>query len=67
MKAMKAREIHARLLNEGWVWQAKRGDGSHRVFVHPTLTGLIVLTWHKNGNAEVSPGVMRNIAKIAGW
>jgi hypothetical protein len=46
---------------------SERGVGVASVFVHPTLTGLIVLTWHKNGNAEVSPGVMRNIAKIAGW
>ncbi len=67
MKTLMARDIQTKLQGEGWVWIPKRGSGSHRVFVHPTLPGVIVLTWHKNGSANVSPGVMRSIAKTAGW
>ena len=67
MKPMKSRDIQSRLEREGWIWISKRGTGSHRVFVHPTKAGTIVVTWHKNGSAPVSPGVMRDVVKIAGW
>ncbi|MDZ4842485.1 MAG: type II toxin-antitoxin system HicA family toxin [Hyphomicrobium aestuarii] len=50
----------ARLEREGWV---NTGGGAHDFFRHPTLPGRIVVPRHR----EVSPGVARSIAKLAGW
>ena len=54
------RKIIARLEQEGWVHQ---GGGSHDIFRHPEKLGRIVVPRHR----ELSPGVARSIAKVAGW
>ena len=50
----------ARLVHDGWI---NRGGGEHDVYVHPTQHGRIVVPRHK----DLSPGVSRTIAKVAGW
>ena len=52
--------IVRRLESEGWVNQ---GGGSHDVFRHPTKPVSVVVPRHRT----LSPGVARNIAKVAGW
>lgn len=54
------RKIVARLEREGW---QNVGGGRHDMFKHPHKPGRIVVPRHR----EVSPGVARSIAKIAGW
>lgn len=54
------RKIVARLVREGWT---SAGGGKHDIFKHPTTPGRIVVPRHR----EQSPGVAREIARIAGW
>jgi predicted RNA binding protein YcfA (HicA-like mRNA interferase family) len=54
------RKIIARLERDGWI---NKGGGSHDIFKHPEKPGRIVVPRHR----ELSPGVARSIAKIAGW
>lgn len=55
-----SRKIIRRLEKEGW---ATKGGGEHAVFKHPSRRGRIQVPRHN----EVSIGVARSIAKIAGW
>jgi predicted RNA binding protein YcfA (HicA-like mRNA interferase family) len=54
------RKVVARLKREGWI---NTGGGGHDIFKHPRKGGRIVVPRHR----ELSPGVARSIAKIAGW
>jgi predicted RNA binding protein YcfA (HicA-like mRNA interferase family) len=55
------RKIAARLLRDGWT---KLPGGKHDKYEHPAKLGvLIVVPRHR----EISPGVARDIAKLAGW
>lgn len=54
------REITVRLKAEGWVGEH---GGEHDIYRHPTKPGRIVVPRHR----EQSPGVARQIARIAGW
>jgi predicted RNA binding protein YcfA (HicA-like mRNA interferase family) len=55
------RKITARLSRDGWT---KLPGGKHDKYEHPAKPGvLIVVPRHK----EQSPGVARDIAKLAGW
>lgn len=53
-------KIKTRLLADGW---SNEGGGGHDIYRHPTKEGRIVLPRHRT----TSPGVARQIAKIAGW
>ncbi len=56
-----SRKIVRRLEREGWV---TKGGGEHAVFKHPEKPGQrIQVPRHK----EVSIGVARSIARVAGW
>ena len=44
-------------------WKLDRHGGSHDIYRHPVIPGIITLPRHK----IVSPGVARSIAKKAGW
>lgn len=52
--------VARRLEREGW--QCRNG-GRHDIYKHPVRPGRIVLPRHR----VLSPGVAREIAKIAGW
>lgn len=55
------RKIIRRLEHEGWV---SKGGGEHAVYKHPEKPGQrIQVPRHK----EISLGVGRKIAKVAGW
>ena len=54
------KKIAARLEREGWV---NSGGGGHDIYRHPVKSGRIVVPRHR----ELSPGVARSIAKLAGW
>jgi predicted RNA binding protein YcfA (HicA-like mRNA interferase family) len=55
------RKVVARLEREGW---SKLPGGRHDKYVHHARPGvLIVVPRHR----ELSPGVARSIAKLAGW
>ncbi len=54
------RKVIARLEREGW---RSLGGGSHDIFKHTEKPGRVVVPRHK----DLSPGVARSIAKIAGW
>ena len=54
-------KVVQRLERDGW---QNRGGGSHDKFTHPNKPGaIIVVPRHR----ELSPGVARQIAKVAGW
>jgi predicted RNA binding protein YcfA (HicA-like mRNA interferase family) len=55
------RKIVRRLKREGWI---NIGGGEHDNFEHPQRPAVLIqVPRHK----EVSPGVARSIAKLAGW
>lgn len=54
------RKIVARLERDGWV---NYGGGEHDKFKHHEKPGRILVPRH----GELSPGVARDIAKLAGW
>ena len=53
-------KVVARLRREGW---ESRPGGRHDVFKHPFHKGRIIVPRHRT----LSPGVAREIAKVAGW
>lgn len=55
------RKITQRLEREGWF---RKEGGEHAIYKHPAVPGVrIVVPRHR----ELSPGVARAIAKLAGW
>jgi predicted RNA binding protein YcfA (HicA-like mRNA interferase family) len=54
------RKIISRLKAEGW---RDIGGGKHDKFEHPNRPETMIVPRHK----ELSPGVARSIAKLAGW
>jgi predicted RNA binding protein YcfA (HicA-like mRNA interferase family) len=54
-------KIVRRLEREGWI---NRGGGNHDVFTHPARPGVIIVVPR---HRTLSPGVARQIAKLAGW
>lgn len=54
------RKIVARLKADGWV---EVGGSKHEKFEHPNQPDAMIVPRHK----ELSPGVARSIAKLAGW
>ncbi|MGI9425320.1 MAG: type II toxin-antitoxin system HicA family toxin [Hyphomicrobiaceae bacterium] len=54
------RKIVRRLRQEGW---EDAGGTKHDIFRHPDRPGRVVVPRHR----ELSTGVARNIAEIAGW
>jgi predicted RNA binding protein YcfA (HicA-like mRNA interferase family) len=57
----KPRLIIRRLIREGWL---PIGGGSHDKFEHPDRRGALIIVPRHH---EVSPGVARSIARVAGW
>jgi predicted RNA binding protein YcfA (HicA-like mRNA interferase family) len=53
-------KVVARLEREGW---QSRAGGKHDVYKHPARKGRIIVPRHRT----LSPGVARDIAKVAGW
>ncbi len=61
MIEVNTRKIVARLKADGWI---DVGGAKHDKFEHPDRPDLlIVVPRHK----ELSPGVARSIARLAGW
>ena len=54
------RKVIQMLKSEGWVLV---GGGGHDKYEHPTKPGMVMVPRHKT----LSPGVARQIAKLAGW
>ena len=56
-----SRKIAQRLEREGWV---RKEGGEHAIYRHAERPGVrIVVPRHR----DLSPGVARSIAKLAGW
>lgn len=53
-------KVVRRLEGDGWI---NEGGANHDVFKHPSKLGIIVVPRHRT----LSPGVARQIAKVAGW
>jgi mRNA interferase HicA len=54
-------KIVRRLGMEGW--QLLRNGSEHDVYDHASKTGVVTVPRHRT----LSPGVARQIAKVAGW
>jgi predicted RNA binding protein YcfA (HicA-like mRNA interferase family) len=54
-------KIRRRLEAEGW--RLVRHGRAHDIFRHPRIAGIITLPRHR----RLSPGVVRSIARKAGW
>lgn len=61
---MTYRELEARLKKDGWEFE--RQTGSHKVFVHPSKSEVIVLSGHQ-ASEQVRKGMLHKIMKQAGW
>ena len=59
---IKVRDMIRRLEDDGWQWDRTRG--SHRVYVHPTKSGMVVVPG-KLGK-DLPPGTERSILRQAG-
>jgi predicted RNA binding protein YcfA (HicA-like mRNA interferase family) len=59
---IKVRDMIRRLEDDGWLWDRTRG--SHRVYVHPTKSGIVVVPG-KLGK-DLPLGTERSILKQAG-
>jgi predicted RNA binding protein YcfA (HicA-like mRNA interferase family) len=57
----KTRLIIRRLKRDGWVGIH---GGAHDKFEHPDKPGVLIIVPR---HSEVSPGVARSIARLAGW
>ncbi len=62
---MKVRDVIDRLKREGWV-VSRKTSGSHRVYEHPSKSGIVVVSEHGR-NRDIKPGTYMSIAKQAGW
>jgi predicted RNA binding protein YcfA (HicA-like mRNA interferase family) len=60
---MKVKEILALIKNDGWYF--KRQKGSHKVYCHPSKTGIVVVPDH-GANQNLAPGTENSILKQAG-
>ena len=58
---MKSNELIREIVNAGWVLDRIRG--SHHVFKHPTLKGIVVIPHPKK---ELGVGIVAAIRKQAG-
>ena len=59
---MKAIEIEKLLLEEGWVFI--RQSGSHRIYKHEKIKGIVVIPFH--GSRDITKGTVNSILKKAG-
>ncbi len=59
---IKVRDMIRRLEDDGWLWDRTRG--SHRVYVHPAKSGIVVVPG-KLGK-DLPLGTERSILKQAG-
>ncbi len=53
-------KIVRQLERDGWV---NEGGAKHDLFSHPVKTDVIIVPRHRS----LSPGVARQIARVAGW
>lgn len=59
---MKVQELIKMIEDLGWV--EVRQSGSHKIFKHPSLKGILSIPFHKG--KEVPTGTLRSILKRAG-
>lgn len=57
---MKPSELESIIKADGWYLQ--RQKGSHRIYVHPTKPGRVIIPWH---NRDIPAGTLHNILKAA--
>lgn len=62
MEPLKAHEARRRLEREGWI---EERANKHHTFSHPAKPGVAIVV--PKGRNPLSPGVMRQIAKVAEW
>lgn len=60
---MKARELEKLIKAGGWYVVPELGKGSHRVYRHRGLPGIVTIPWH---NRDIPKGTLANILKAAG-
>lgn len=61
---MKPREVERLIQDVGWVRIEDMGKGSHRVYRHRDLAGIIVIPWHSS--RDIPQGTLNQILKAAG-
>ena len=59
---MKAKEIEKLVMNNGWY--EIRQQGSHRIYKHAEIQGIVVIPFH--GSKDLPKGTERSILKKAG-
>jgi predicted RNA binding protein YcfA (HicA-like mRNA interferase family) len=59
---VKAKEIEKLVLNQGWYEIRQRG--SHRIYKHGEIKGIVVIPFH--GSKDLPKGTERSILKKAG-
>lgn len=59
---MKARELEKLVMEKGWY--EVRQQGSHRIYKHAEITGIVVIPFH--GSKDIPKGTERSILKKAG-
>jgi predicted RNA binding protein YcfA (HicA-like mRNA interferase family) len=60
---MKVREVIKLIKKDGWIFE--RQTGSHKIFKHPTKTGIVVIPDH-GGGEDIKIGTLNSILKQAG-
>lgn len=59
---MKAKEVIKLIQKDGWYLE--RQTGSHKIFKHPTKSGIVVIPDH--GKEDIKMGTLNSILKQAG-
>ena len=59
---MNAKRLEKLVVKEGWVFI--RQSGSHRIFKHSTIIGLVVIPFH--GSKDIPKGTLSSILKKSG-
>jgi len=62
---MKVRDIIKQLNDDGWY--LARQSGSHKIFKHAEKLDIRIVLPDHGSNKELSPGVLNDIKKKAGW
>lgn len=64
MASIKVRDLVKRLKADGWV--SIGFERSHQHFAHPTKPGKVTVPSGHRGNADIPPGTLRSIERLAG-
>jgi len=59
---MTSKQVEKLILNKDWFFV--RQNGSHKIYKHKTITGIVVIPFH--GSKDLPKGTLKSILKKSG-